>query len=186
MGKLSEASKTKLKNEIEVTLINEVSMIFTIRLLQIHKRICEIYIFFNKINQNQICSNIVIFLIEKVLKGTPEALIEDLNLQIQSSKCGLAYFLRLKRYAQVMLTVNLDLTDCLINGQLGNVDNICFTGSHISKIYVKIDDSLVGNSDAYCKSHKDVPTKTVEAPILSLLRKMKIYIQLVELNSLLC
>ena len=82
MGKLSKASKSKLKNEIEVTLINEVSMIFTIRLLQIHKQICEIYIFFNKINQNQIYSNIVIFLIEKVLKGTPEALIEDLNLQI--------------------------------------------------------------------------------------------------------
>ena len=45
MGKLSEASKTKIKYEIEVALIDEVSMIFTIRLLQIHKRICEIFVF---------------------------------------------------------------------------------------------------------------------------------------------
>ena len=45
MGKLSEASKTKIKYEIEVALIDEVSMIFNIRLLQIHKRICEIFVF---------------------------------------------------------------------------------------------------------------------------------------------
>ena len=42
-----------------------------------------------------------------------------------------------------MLTVNIDLSDRLVNGQLGTVDNIVFTEYEISKIYLKFDDSLV-------------------------------------------
>ena len=42
-----------------------------------------------------------------------------------------------------MLTVNIDLSDRLVNGQLGAVDNIVFTEYEISKIYLKFDDSLV-------------------------------------------
>lgn len=44
-----------------------------------------------------------------------------------------------------MLRVNIDPTDRLVNGQLGYVYNIAFTESQVSKIYVKNNDSLVGN-----------------------------------------
>ena len=45
-----------------------------------------------------------------------------------------------------MLTVNFDLSNHLVNGQLDTVDNIVFTQSGISKIYLKFDYPLVGNS----------------------------------------
>ena len=43
-----------------------------------------------------------------------------------------------------MLAVNIDLSDRLVNGQLGTVYNIAFAESGISKIYLKFDDPLVG------------------------------------------
>ena len=45
MGKLSEALKAKLRcdySEIAAIVIDEISMVSNIRLLQIHKRVCEI------------------------------------------------------------------------------------------------------------------------------------------------
>lgn len=38
-----------------------------------------------------------------------------------------------------MLAVNIDLTDHLVNGQLGAACNIAQTESPISKVYVKFD-----------------------------------------------
>ena len=73
-----------------------------------------------------------------------------------------------------MLTVNIDLNDRLVNGQLGTVDNIVFTESGISKIYLKFDDPLVGKqlmcSDFYSNTHQVVPIIRVESRI-SLTRK---------------
>ena len=73
-----------------------------------------------------------------------------------------------------MLTVNIDLNDRLVNGQLGTVDNIVFTESGISKIYLKFDDPLVGKqlmcSDFYSNTHQVVPINRVESRI-SLTRK---------------
>ena len=46
MGKLSEALKAKLRcgySEIVADVIDEISMVSNIRLLQIHKRVCEIF-----------------------------------------------------------------------------------------------------------------------------------------------
>ena len=46
MGKLSEAVKAKLKCnywEIVAVIIDEISMVSSIRLFQIHKRVCEIF-----------------------------------------------------------------------------------------------------------------------------------------------
>ena len=42
----------------------------------------------------------------------------------------------LKKGVRVMLTVNIDLSDQLVNGQLGTVDNIVFTESGILEIYI--------------------------------------------------
>ena len=73
-----------------------------------------------------------------------------------------------------MLTVNIDLNDRLVNGQLGTVDNIVFTESGISKIYLKFDDPLVGKqlmcSDFCSNTHQVVPINRVESRI-SLTRK---------------
>ena len=91
-------------------------------------------------------TDLEIFTIDKILEGTPLALIENLNVESQSSTGGLAYFLHLKKGARVMLTVNFDLSNHLVNGQLDTVDNIVFTQSGISKIYLKFDYPLVGNS----------------------------------------
>ena len=46
MGKLSETLKAKLRcdySEIVTVVIDEISMVSNIRLLQIHKRVCEIF-----------------------------------------------------------------------------------------------------------------------------------------------
>ena len=73
---------------------------------------------------------------------------------------------------------NIGLSDHLVNGQLGTVDNIVFTESGISKIYLKFDDPLVGKqlmcSDFYSSTHEVVSIDTVESHI-SLSRKNNLY-----------
>ena len=83
--------------------------------------------------------------IDKVPQRTPTTLIENLHTKSQNSSSGLEYCLHLKKNARLMLRVNIDPTDRLVNGQLGYVYNIAFTESQVSKIYVKNNDSLVGN-----------------------------------------
>ena len=77
-----------------------------------------------------------------------------------------------------MLTVNIDLSDRLVNGQLGTADNIVFTESRISKIYLKFGVPLVGKqlmcSDFYSKTHQVVPINRVESHI-SLTRKNNLH-----------
>ena len=77
-----------------------------------------------------------------------------------------------------MLTVNIDSSDCLVNGQLSAVDKIVFTESGISKIYLKFDDPLVGKqllcSDFYSNTYQVVPINRVESHI-SLTRKNNLY-----------
>ena len=108
-----------------------------------------------------------------------ETLIENLHTKSQNSTGGLAYCLHLKKGAQVMLTVNIDLTDCLVSVQLVIVYNIAYTESQISKIYVKFDDPLVGNhlmgSDFYCNLHQVVPLDRVESRTL-LFRKNNLHV----------
>ena len=73
---------------------------------------------------------------------------------------------------------NIGLSDHLVNGQLGTVDNIVFTESGISKIYLKFDDPLVGKqlmcSDFYSNTHEVVSIDRVESHI-SLSRKNNLY-----------
>ena len=66
-----------------------------------------------------------------------------------------------------MLAVNIDLSDRLVNGQLGTVYNIIFAESGISKIYLKFDDPLVGKqlmcSDVHSNTHQVVPINRVQS-----------------------
>ena len=66
-----------------------------------------------------------------------------------------------------MLTVNINLSDRIVNGQFGTTDNIVFTKSGISKIYLKFDELLVGKQlifgDFYSSTHQVVPVNRVES-----------------------
>ena len=68
---------------------------------------------FNKAKPENLSeTDLKIFAIDKIPEGAPSALIENLNAKSQSSSTGdLARCLHLKKGAQVMLTVNIDLSD---------------------------------------------------------------------------
>ena len=61
-----------------------------------------------------------------------------------SDTCGLVKCLKLKLQAKVMLTVNLDVQDRLINGQIGVVKHPEFIENKVSFIYIKFDDPDAG------------------------------------------
>ena len=44
----------------------------------------------------------------------------------------------------MMLTVNLDIQDCLNNGQTGNISQIEFAQISVQKLYVKFSDEQAG------------------------------------------
>ena len=64
----------------------------------------------------------------------------------QSQTGGLAKLLQLKVGARIMLTVNIDVLDRLINGQIGTVRHIKIDQNTVTKIYVEFDDSRAGLS----------------------------------------
>ena len=77
-----------------------------------------------------------------------------------------------------MLTLNIDLSDRLVNGRLRTVDKIIFTERGISKVYLKSDDPLVSEqlmcSDFYSNTHQIVSIKRAESHI-SLIRKNSLH-----------
>ena len=44
-----------------------------------------------------------------------------------------------------MFTVNIDILDCLINGQTGNISHTEFAQASFCKVYVKISDEQAGS-----------------------------------------
>ena len=68
-----------------------------------------------------------------------------------------------------MLTVNVDIADRLINGQIGTVKRIIQSSNIVTKIYVKFDDDEAGlkkiNADHFARQNNWVPIETVEASI---------------------
>ena len=63
----------------------------------------------------------------------------------QSQTCGLSSNLLLKSGARVLLTSNIDISDRLINGQIGTITKFQFvTNGTINKIYIRFDDTLAG------------------------------------------
>ena len=65
------------------------------------------------------------------------ALIQAAQNQRQTNTGGLAKLLKLKIGAKVMLTVNIDIQDCLINGQTGIIRHIEFVQGSAHKVYTK-------------------------------------------------
>ena len=66
-----------------------------------------------------------------------------------------------------MLTVNVDLRDRLVNGQLDTVKHICKNlNGKVTKIYIKFDDAGAGrkkiNKDTFSKQHSWVPVEKFE------------------------
>ena len=103
-------------------------------------------------------------------KSSPcQKIIEVLNRN-QVEPRGLAGVLDIKLNARVMLTVNIDLQDRLVNGQLGTVKCIrTDSGRNVSKIYITFDDSKAGlkkmKSDAFGKQDLWVPIDKTEVDI---------------------
>ena len=88
----------------------------------------------------------------------------------QTDTGGLASVIKIKVNSRVMLTVNVDLSDRLVNGQLGTVKHISKNlKGEATKIYIKFDDAGAGqkkvNKDTFAKQHSWVPVEKYEADI---------------------
>ena len=86
----------------------------------------------------------------------------------QTDTGGLASVIKIKVNSRVMLTVNEDLRDRLVNGQLGTVKYISKNlNGEVTKIYIKFDDANAGqkkiNKDTFAKQHSWVPVEKFEA-----------------------
>ena len=78
-------------------------------------------------------------------KNIPEQKVNEVLNRKQSETGGLAQSLQIKLNARVMLTVNIDLQDRLVNGQLGTIKHISTDKQgNVAKIYIKFDDSKAG------------------------------------------
>ena len=101
---------------------------------------------------------------------------QDIDRILRSDKSdtgGLDYEIYLKETARVMLTVNINISDRLINGQIGTVLKIAVNPNtkRPSIIYIKLDDDKAGqnmitnSNNTYAKEHKAVPIQPIMAKI---------------------
>ena len=108
--------------------------------------------------------------IDEIPKNVAQRVVQEAQNRKQSETGGLASNLTLKLGAKIMLTINIDISDKLINGQIGIVKNISFKNGKPSKIYVRFFDEDAGSqkivSDSYAARHKYVPIEQTEADIL--------------------
>ena len=83
---------------------------------------------------------------------------------------GLAYSLELKINARVMLTININIQDRLINGQIGTVKHIEIKENEVKTIYLELDVKRAGQfrmsgNDIIAKNNEWVPIKREETYI---------------------
>ena len=88
----------------------------------------------------------------------------------QSETGGLALLLDLKVDARVMITTNIDITDRLINGEVGTVKHFKIIQDKITTIYLKLDDNkagfkIINGSDRIAKENRWIPIKRQETLI---------------------
>ena len=102
-------------------------------------------------------------------KNVPQRVIQEAQNRKQTESGGLALELTLKIGAKVMITVNIDISEKLINGQIGIVKSISYKNGCASKIYVRLFDQEAGlkkmATDYYAMQHKYVPIEQPEANI---------------------
>ena len=79
---------------------------------------------------------------EKAIDNLPQHIAQDKTEKLlKKSKSTL----HIKLNARVMLTINVDLQDRLVSGQLGTVKHIVLNSqNNVSKIYIKFDDCKAG------------------------------------------
>ena len=95
--------------------------------------------------------------------------IDRLLARGRSETGGLDYELHLKETSRVMLTANIDISDRLINGQIGTVVKIYVNPNtqRPSIIFIKFDDDKAGqnminnSNNQYAKEHKVVPVEPI-------------------------
>ena len=119
-------------------------------------------------NGNFVCT---IPAIDVLPKNVSRDVIEKVLNRNQSETGGLARILEIKINARVMLTVNIDIADRLINGQIGTVKHISYdSNGHIFKMYIKFDDAQADlkkiDTDHFGKQHKWVPIEKAESNIM--------------------
>ena len=99
----------------------------------------------------------------------PVTLISLAQNKKQSETGGLAKCLELKVGAKVMVTVNVDIQDMLINGQIGEVAGFEIMNSTVKKVCLKFQDPLVGRnamlSDHFAQQNCFVPLQKCDADI---------------------
>ena len=87
-----------------------------------------------------------------------------------SNTGGLVKCLTLKLEAKVMLTVNVDVQERLINGQIGVVKHLEIIENKVSIIYIKLDDPDAGKKfitkNSTTRIHNWVPIKRHETSII--------------------
>lgn len=87
----------------------------------------------------------------------------------RSETCGLDTNILVKENARVMLTVNVDINDRLINGQMGTIAKIAINQNtnKPSVIYIKFDDPKAGAraigqcTHRYARENSAVPIRPV-------------------------
>ena len=107
---------------------------------------------------------------DEVPKNSKISEINEAQNRKQSEKVGLASLLELKVNARVMLTININIEDRLINGQMGTVKHIEIKENEVRTIYLELDDKCAGQirmsgSDVTAKNNKWVPVKREETSI---------------------
>ena len=107
--------------------------------------------------------------IDQVPKGVPKHVYSTILMLSQSKTGGLSFNLTFKTGARVMLTSNIDISEKLINGQIGTVAHVSSLEGIVKNIYVKLDDRNAGHnridSDKFAREIDAVPLEKVTTEI---------------------
>ena len=129
---------------------------------------------YNNQRLEEICKPL--FLLQAVDQYPVNVSRQEINKVLKKGRSatgGLDFQILVKESARVMLTSNIDVSDRLINGQLGTVAKISV--NEISRkptiVYVKFDDELAGellinkSGDIFATENKVVPIKPISSKI---------------------
>jgi len=124
----------------------------------------------------QIDSNVItIKAIDQIPKGVPNYVYDKIKSQSQSKTNGLIFELSLKIGARVMLTSNVDISDRLINGQIGTISQIKLKNNSVETIFIKFDDINAGKklltSDVMGRQYRAVPINRITTELKTNVKK---------------
>ena len=107
-----------------------------------------------------------IFAIEEYPHGLTQSKINDIRKKNYTDTGGLLRYLGMKVGARIMLTTNMDISDRLVNGQLGTVKHFTLLNGQW-QIYILFDDVNAGNErkngDNFARRIGYVPIEKTEA-----------------------